>query len=175
MEENHGEFAPVLWRCLKMKIRKQRPIYCRLPIADCRLMNLNRKSKIGNRKSYGGFILVFVIVAILIIGIEMYVLAGMANTMQYQSHRAYLNACERNLQASGLVWAKENTSKNSQANPGQTIELDVSQLNIIHPTLKVTLGALTDNGRDVRIHTSCSRGRQTLKENRTYKIKEQDQ
>lgn len=142
MEKNHGEFAPVLWGCLKMKSHSQR---------------------------HKGFILVFVIVAIIIIGIEMYVLAGMANTMQYESHRAYLKACERNLQASGLAWAKENTLNDREANPGQKIELDVNELDILGSALEVTLGS-TDNQRQVRIRTSCRRGRQTINSNDTYKI-----
>jgi len=121
-----------------------------------------------------GFILVFVIVAIILIGVEMFVLAGMANTMQYQSHRAYLKACERNLIASGLVWAKQNTQKSSGENYGKTIELDVSELNILGSALEVTLGADGDVS-NVRIQTSCNRGRQTLKGDGTYKIERYDQ
>jgi hypothetical protein len=146
-----------------MNRRRPRRIHCRLPI-------LNRKSNIENRKSHGGFVLVFVIVAIIIIGIEMFVLAGMANTMQYQSHRAYLKACERNLQASGLAWARKSTLKHSDASPGQTIKLDVSEMDIIGSALEVTIAEGTDEESNVRIHTSCSRGRQTLKSSGTYTI-----
>ena len=121
-----------------------------------------------------GFVLVFVIVAIILIGIEMYVLAGMANTMQYQSHRAYLKACERNLIASGLAWARENTPKSPGKSPGQMIELDVSELEILGSVLEVTVGKDGDVP-DVRIQTSCSRGRQTLKRGGTYKIERYDQ
>jgi hypothetical protein len=155
MEKKHGEFAFVLRGRLKMNARKQRRICQRLPIL--------------NRKSQGGFILVFVIVAIIIIGIEMYVLAGMANTMQYQSHRVYLKACERNLIASGLAWTKQNIQKSSGVNPGQTIELDVNELDILGSALEVTLDSM-DNQRQVRIRTSCRRGRQTINSNDTYKI-----
>jgi type II secretory pathway pseudopilin PulG len=121
-----------------------------------------------------GFILVFVIVAIIIIGIEMFVLSGMANTMQYQSHRAYLKACERNLLASGLVWARENAQKSSRESFDQPIQLDVSEMDVPGSALEVTLGVAGED-REVRIQTSCRRGRQTLKNSDTYKIERYDQ
>ncbi|OHB73833.1 MAG: hypothetical protein A2Z25_10210 [Planctomycetes bacterium RBG_16_55_9] len=131
----------------------------------------NRKSKIEKRKSRGGFVLTLVIVAIVIIGIEMFVLAGMANTLQFQSHRAYLKACERNLQASGLAWARQNAPKSSEVSPDPKIELDVNQMDIIGSALAVTIRATNDDELEARIQTSCSRGRQTLTGSRTYKIK----
>ena len=167
MEKNDGELTSVLQRGRKMKIPTQSDIHCRLS-------TLNRKSKIAVHRSRSGFVLVFVIVAIILIGTEMYVLAGMANTMQYQSHRAYLKACERNLTASGLAWARENTQKSSGENFGKTIELDVSELDILGSALEVTFSADGDVSK-VRIQTSCSRGRQTLKDGGTYKIERYDQ
>lgn len=147
MEKDDGEFTSLLRGGLEMKVSRQRQ---------------------------KGFILVFVIVAIILIGVEMFVLAGMANTMQYQSHRAYLKACERNLIASGLAWARQNTQKSPGEISGQMIELDVSELDILSSVLEVTLGADGDASK-VRIQTSCSRGRQTLKDGGTYKIERYDQ
>ncbi|MBN2312873.1 MAG: hypothetical protein JXM79_03020 [Sedimentisphaerales bacterium] len=141
---------------------------------QCRLSILNRQSTIDNRKFQSGFVLVFVIVAIILIGIEMYVLAGMANTMQYQSHRTYLKACEKNLIASGLAWARENAPKSPGDNPGQMIELDVNELDILGSALDVTFTADGDVPV-VRIRTLCSRGRQTLKGDNIYKLKRYDQ
>jgi hypothetical protein len=147
MEKDDGEFSSFLRGCLEMKIIKQRQ---------------------------NGFVLVFVIIVIILIGIEMYVLAGMANTIQYQSHRTYLKACERNLITSGLAWASENAQKSPGVNPGQMIELDVSNMDILGSSLEVTIGA--DGGiPDVRIQTSCSRGRQTLKSDDIYQIEKYDQ
>lgn len=143
-----------------MTIQMQRDTQCRLSIL--------------NRKFQSGFVLVFVIVAMILIGVEMYVLAGMANTMQYQSHRTYLKACERNLLASGLAWAREYAQKIPGESSGQMIELDVSGLDILGSSLDVTFSA----GGDVpeaRIQTTCSRGRQTLKSDNTYKLKRHDQ
>ncbi|UCD56053.1 MAG: hypothetical protein JSV16_09375, partial [Candidatus Hydrogenedentota bacterium] len=114
------------------------------------------------KQRHNGFVLVLVIVAIIIIGIELFVLAGMANTMQFQSHRAYVKACERNLLASGLAWARQNPQKSPGKSPGQRIELDVSEMDILGSVLEVTFGAAEDEP-EVRIQTSCRRGRQTLR------------
>jgi hypothetical protein len=122
-----------------------------------------------------GFVLIFVIMMIAIIGIEMFVLADIANTMQFQSQNAYLKACERNLLASGLVWAKENTREKSGEIFGKTIQLDVSRLNIRASALDVTMSIASDEEAEVQINTSCSRGRQTLKGTGKYRIELHDQ
>jgi hypothetical protein len=140
-----------------MSIRQQSLIHCR--------------PSVSNRKSPGGFVLVFVIVAILIIGIEMFVLGAMANTLQYQSHRVYLEACQRNLLGSGLAWARQNIQESSGGIRDHTIELDVSEMDVPGSTLSVTVGA----GSEVQIQTSCHRGRQTLNHSGTYEIERHDQ
>ncbi len=119
--------------------------------------------------------LIIVIVAIAVIGVQMSVLADIANTMQFQSNTAYLKACERNLLASGLVWARENTRNNSSEVFDKTIQLDVSKLNIRDSALDVTINIASDEEAEVQINTSCSRGRQTLRETGKYRIELHDQ
>ena len=118
--------------------------------------------------------LILVIVAIAVIGVQMSVLADIANTMQFQSQNAYLKACERNLLASGLVWAKENTREKSSEIFDKTIQLDVSKLNIRDSALDVTISIASDDAAEVRIDTSCSRSRQTLRETGKYRIELHD-
>ncbi len=119
--------------------------------------------------------LIIVIMAISVIGIEMFVLSDIANTMQFQSQNAYLKACERNLLASGLLWAKENTREKSSEIFDKTIQLDVSKLNIRDSALDVTISIASDDAVEVQINTSCSRGRQTLRETGKYRIELHDQ
>ena len=114
--------------------------------------------------------LIIVIMAISVIGIEMFALSDIANTMQFQSQNAYLKACKRNLLASGLLWAKENTREKSGEIFGKTIQLDVSKLNIRVSSLDVTINIASDEEAEVQIDTSCSRGRQTLRETGKYRI-----
>jgi len=122
-----------------------------------------------------GFVLVFVIVAIAVIGIQMAVLADIAKTMQSQSQNAYLKACNRNLLASGLLWAEKNVHENHSEILNKTIQLDVSKLNIHDSELNVKINVASDETAEVQIETSCRRGRQTLRETGKYKIELNDQ
>ena len=124
---------------------------------------------------HNGFVLILVIVAIAVIGFQMFALSDIANTMQFQSNTAYLKACERNLLASGLAWARENTRNKSSEVFDKTIQLDVSKLNIRASALDVTISIASDEEAEVQINTSCSRGRQTLRETGTYRIEFNDQ
>ena len=113
--------------------------------------------------------------AIIVIGIEMFALSGIANTMQFQSQNAYLKACRRNLLASGLLWANENIKEKSSEIFDRTIQLDVSKMNIRASALDVTASIASDEEVEVQIYTSCSRGRQTLKGTGKYRIEFHDQ
>ena len=128
-----------------------------------------------NKKRRNGFVLVFVIVAVAVIGILMTVLGDIANTMQFQSQAAYLKACERNLFASGLVWAKENVREKDSEIFDKTIQLDVSKLNIRDSALDVTINIASDEEAEVHINTMCSRSRQILRETGKYRIELHDQ
>ncbi len=125
--------------------------------------------------------LILVITAMAVIGLEMYVLTGGANTMLFQSDTAYLKACERNLITSGLAWAKQNIRNNSRETFEKTVELDVGKMNparrsrdgmnIRGSTLIVTISILTGEEPQAQINTSCSRGRRTFKHDGKYKIR----
>ncbi|HUV63058.1 MAG TPA: hypothetical protein VMW24_04115 [Sedimentisphaerales bacterium] len=117
-----------------------------------------------------GFVLILVITAMAVIGIEMFALAGVANTMQFQSHTAYLQACRRNLTASGLAWARQNIPNKTGESARQAIKLDVSVMNIRGSDLDLTISRPSDEQAEVLIETSCSRGRQTLRGESKYKI-----
>ncbi|HCO95500.1 MAG TPA: hypothetical protein DIU00_16390 [Phycisphaerales bacterium] len=122
-----------------------------------------------------GFVLVIVIMAIAIMSVEMYALSDIVKTMHFQSQTAYLRACRRNLQASGLVWAKKNIRNKSGEILDKTIQLDVSKMNIRVSELDVTIRRASDNRAEVQVDTSCSRGRQTLKDTGRYRIEFYDQ
>jgi len=117
-----------------------------------------------------GFVLILVITAMAVIGIEMFALAGVANTMQFQSHTAYLQACRRNLTASGLAWAKQNIPNKTGESTSQTIKLETSEMNIRGSELDLTISRPSQTQADVLVRTSCSRGRQTLRGESKYKI-----
>jgi hypothetical protein len=118
-----------------------------------------------------GFALVLVITAMAIIGLEMHVLSSGANTMLYQSDRAYLEACKRNLITSGLAWAKRNIQNNSIETFEKNVELNIGKLNIKDSSLIVTITTPPGKEPQAQINVSCSRSRQTFKSDKKYQIK----
>jgi hypothetical protein len=118
-----------------------------------------------------GAALVLAITAMAIIGLEMHVLSSGANTMLFQSDRAYLEACNRNLITSGLAWAKGNIQNNNIDTFEKSVELDVGKFNIKDSSLIVTITIPTNKEPQAQINASCSRSRQTLKSNEKYQIK----
>lgn len=117
-----------------------------------------------------GFVLILVIAAIALIGAMMIVLTDSANKILFQSDTAYLQACRRNLVTSGLTWAKRNIKNESKETFNRTIELDVTSMSISGATLSVNIDIPKDQEAEVRINTSCSRVRRTLRHNEQYRI-----
>jgi len=118
-----------------------------------------------------GFILILVIMLIALVGIIVSLLTEASNTMLFQANKTYLQACERNLIASGLAWSKINIQKESGDISGKMIELDVTEMNIRGSSLAINLSSPAETQPHVQISTSCSRGRQTLTSDQTYTIR----
>ena len=139
-----------------------------------------------------GFVLVIVIVTIALIGAEMFVLTGGSNTILFQANTAYLQACERNLTASGLAWAQKNIKagnkesfdpvRNSKTlnnitteveisnGVDKSVNLDITYTSVSRSALSVTINTQGNGETDVQISSTVSRGRQTLSHNKKYQI-----
>lgn len=117
-----------------------------------------------------GFVLILVVVAIGLIGAMMTVLTSSANKILFQSDKAYLQTCQRNLVISGLAWAKRNIKNESKETFNRTIELDVTSMSISGATLSVNIDIPKDQEAEIQINTSCSRARRTLRHNDKYRI-----
>jgi hypothetical protein len=118
-----------------------------------------------------GFVLVFVIFVLALVGMYMIVLTSDANTLLFQADRAYLEACEQNLTASGLAWAKKNID-NIKTSAG-VFELDAAAMNIPSAVISVSVSPGKKGAPQVRVSTSCGRARQTLTSTRKFTIKAQ--
>jgi type II secretory pathway component PulK len=118
-----------------------------------------------------GFVLLVIIMLLAVIGVLMYMLTEDTKTLSFQSDTAYLKALERNLTASGLVWAKNKIKNQDQQVFNKIVELDVNDMNLRSATLNVTIIAPMDTQPQVQINTSCSRGRRTLSREGKYLIK----
>ena len=104
--------------------------------------------------------MLFVVVILALIGMYMIVLASDANIFLFQADRVYLEACQQNLTASGLNWAKKNVGTSKTAiGP---IELDASDMRIKNAVLRVKLTAGEKGKSQVEINASCSKARQQL-------------
>lgn len=117
-----------------------------------------------------GFVLLLVILALAVVAVEMFVLTNISGTMQFQSHSVYLKACERNLIASGLAWARQNIRNRGGQTAGEQVKLDTGELNILNSALDVAISMPSDREAEVRISSSCSRGRQTRRGGSIFKI-----
>ncbi|MGB7582283.1 MAG: hypothetical protein WBL85_07560, partial [Sedimentisphaerales bacterium] len=103
-----------------------------------------------------------IVIAILaLIGIYMIVLASDANILGFQADQAYLEACQQNLTASGLAWAKKNA--NTSMTTAAAVELDTADMGIKKAALSVKLSVGEKGKSQVEIKTSCSKARQRLR------------
>ena len=115
--------------------------------------------------------MLFVVVILALIGMYMIVLVSDANIFGFQADRAYLEACQQNLTASGLNWAKRNVGTSKTAiGP---IELDTSDMRIKNAVLKVKLTAGEKGKSQVEINASCSKARQRLSSVKKFTLKSQ--
>jgi hypothetical protein len=118
-----------------------------------------------------GFIMLFVVVILALIGMYMIVLVSDANIFGFQADRAYLEACQQNLAASGLNWANKNVGTSKTAiGP---IELDTSDMGIKNAVLRVKFAAGEKGKSQVEINTSCSKARQRLSSVKKFTLKSQ--
>lgn len=117
-----------------------------------------------------GFVVIIAVVVIALIGAQMLILTSVGNTMLFESDTAHLRALERNLVASGLAWAGQNTKNISKEPFEQTTELDVANMGVYGASLSVTVGAATEKEAQVQISASCSRKRRTVRHREKYVI-----
>ena len=128
-----------------------------------------------------GFVLVYVILLICMVGLFMTVPTGGTTSMLRQTNKAQVRAIERNLQLSGLAWAARYSRKRGEgpeatgqaaANPietGQAVRLDAMSLSTRPARLKVVIsGAAEGRPVSVQISTSCTYGTQTVDQTTTY-------
>jgi hypothetical protein len=128
--------------------------------------------KTGNTRQTG-FVMVLVIVILALVGVYMIVLTGEANTLLFQADRAYLEACEQNLTASGLAWAKKNID-NTKTMTG-ALELDTAAMNIRGAAISIQISIRENGASQIEVSTSCSRARQTLTSVKNFTIESGEQ
>jgi hypothetical protein len=120
------------------------------------------------KKRQNGFVLVIVMVILTLIGTYMIVLTNNANTLLFQADRAYLEACDQNLAASGLAWARKNIGSTKTSTGA--FELDAAAMNIRGAVIRIDVSPGEKGTSQVQISTSCSRARQSLNFTRKFTV-----
>ncbi len=123
-----------------------------------------------NINNIKGTVLILVISIIGFMGVVMLFLSTASNTMNFQTNKVYLQACERNLISSGLNWAKTNLKNETITDFNDTIILDVNDMNILRSSLEIKVNPSSDDQNEVRIRTSCGRAKLNIKTSETFKL-----
>jgi hypothetical protein len=117
-----------------------------------------------------GAVLTLVIVALMLVGVVMFVLTEGANTMLFQADAAYLRAVERNLIASGLAWARERVSSGIGSQVTGPVELSTAAFGSPNARLVVRIAEVQGETAKVHVETSCHKGRRTLRASRMFSV-----
>jgi hypothetical protein len=117
-----------------------------------------------------GAVLTLVIVAVMLLGIIMYILTEGSNTMLFQADAAYVQAVQRDLIASGLAWAREKIAGRGAVPTAEPVELDTTAFGLPNTRLVVRIVEAQSPTAQVRIETSCHKGRHTLRGSHTFSV-----
>ncbi len=117
-----------------------------------------------------GYAIILAVAAVALVGAAVFVLADTSDTLMFESNITYLQACNRNLSASALAWARQNQDKLRDSGPSEGIQLDVERLEIPAGNLKVAPLKARGKGLRVQIDTQCGRNKLKLKRTCNYLI-----
>ena len=117
-----------------------------------------------------GTILTLVLVAVMLVGVVMFILTEGSNTMLFQADAAYLRAVERDLTASGLAWAREKIASNAEPVSPGPVELDTAAFGLPSTKLVVRILDAQSGMAKVQVETSCHKGRHTFHASRTFNV-----
>ncbi len=117
-----------------------------------------------NRRKRTGLAMLYVLVVIALVGGAVYLLTDACGTMAFETRQMYVDACARNLTASGLAWAR----RLKVGSPGADVparSLDAGLLAIPGAELHVTI-----RGAEATVSVSCRRGRRLVTRRETHPL-----
>jgi len=121
------------------------------------------------RARNNGFILLYVIMILLLIGLAMVLLSYSSKIMAFESSTAHLEASSRNLTLSGLAWASHNMGRLSQAGDNG-IQLDISDLKIPRSSCDLNILRADKFNIEIEVTVSCVLGRRQLDRSRKFSL-----
>ena len=123
------------------------------------------------RAANNGFILLYVLLILSLIGLAMVLLSYSSKIMAFESSTAALEANCRNIMASSLTWAGQNRQRLLQLGQDATVQLDISSLGISRSTCRIAVKKIEARRLRIEITVSCIRGRRRLVRNTGYTIR----
>ena len=123
-----------------------------------------------------GFVLVYVIGIISLVGLAMVILTAIFRTVSYDTNITYLECCRRDLQASGMAWAMYNADNLKQQTAPEkaesaddeaakasqglvTVTLDVAKMEEPAESLGITASKLDDLHLKIHLDAHLAKGR----------------
>ena len=117
-----------------------------------------------------GYAIILAVAAVALVGAAVFVLADTSDTLMFDSDLAYLQACNQNLSASALAWARQNQDKLRDSGRSEGIQLDVERLGIAAGNLNVAPLKAREKGLSVQIDTQCGRNKMKLERTCNYLV-----
>jgi len=119
-----------------------------------------------------GYIMIFVILIMSLMGMAIIILNMSVISILQESRRVYIEACSRNLAASGYAWAQQTASVQGEDFPEGMIDIDVDSMKIPQGGLSVLVVEPNEPGLTVEISTLCGQGAMIQRRGYTYQIKD---
>ncbi|MBN1456373.1 MAG: hypothetical protein JW912_00795 [Sedimentisphaerales bacterium] len=118
-----------------------------------------------------GFVLMFVLLLLMLIGLAMTLLSSSARTMASESSTAKLRADCENILESCTAWIDVNSKKIKKQPKNTTMELNLNELGILTAVCNITVKDTNKNGTEIEINYSSSKGRMTMQKKLNYTVK----
>jgi hypothetical protein len=123
-----------------------------------------------SNKKHKGFTLLLVIMLIPLATAGLLIIGAGSNTMASDTTRAYLQAGERNLAASGKAWVQQAAVTKNAKLQKDRIELDIERLGLIEGNMEISVVEQDVEKVVVEIKTYCARGRKHVRQTHEYTV-----
>jgi len=122
------------------------------------------------RANNNGFIMLYVVLILSLIGLAMVLLSYSSKIMAFESSTAVLEANCRNILASSLTWAGQNRERLLRFGRDATVQLDISDLKIPRSSCGLNILKADKLNIEIEVTVSCVRGRRQLERSRKFTL-----
>lgn len=120
------------------------------------------------RPKQNGFMIIIALMILMLVSGAIAILSLSSNDLLFDSNRAYMDACTRNLSASGLAWVRENQNRPKNSRREGQVDLPVEPLGISDGHLQVIWGPSAEKPATVQIDIKYRKRRMTTNRSKIY-------